>query len=450
LVLTGQGEHGWQLTSPCLRRLLAEIGRFDVRVCESPVGLTARTLADFDVLVDHRAAPAQENETEQAIAGFVAAGKGLVVTHAALGRGIGLSAPDAARPRARTESLGQSLDHRPASAENSAHTPVHFLEVKIARPEHPIARGMNKSFKTADAVYRGLAVPPSAEVIATAQEGGSGKEESVLFTYAQGKGRVFACALGHDAAAMQEREFIFTFARGTEWAATGSVTLSSDLGLDRPEAGAVRGLVITGGHDHEASFYTLFDGYKDLAGMPVLPSTAAFERDLRSKFDVVVMYDFSRDLDEAGRKNLRAFVESGKGVVVLHHALLNYQGWPWWYEEVVGGRYRLKSEGSIPSSTVKDRQDMFVTMERAHPITSGISPFHIVDETYKRMWISDKVQPLLSTDNPNSDRYLAWVGPCTTSRVVAIQLGHGNSAFRHPSYRALVHNAVLWAAGRIK
>jgi type 1 glutamine amidotransferase len=31
---------------------------------------------------------------------------------------------------------------------------------------------------------------------------------------------------------------------------------------------------------------------------------------------------------------------------------------------------------------------------------------------------------------------------------VAIQLGHGHSAFGHPSYRALVHNAVLWAAGK--
>ena len=33
------------------------------------------------------------------------------------------------------------------------------------------------------------------------------------------------------------------------------------------------------------------------------------------------MYDFSRELDETGKKNLRDFVESGKGVVVLHHAL---------------------------------------------------------------------------------------------------------------------------------
>ena len=56
------------------------------------------------------------------------------------------------------------------------------------------------------------------------------------------------------------------------------------------------------------------------------------KNDLRGKYDVLIMYDFTRDLDESGRKNLRDFVEAGGGVVVLHHALLNYQTWTWWSE----------------------------------------------------------------------------------------------------------------------
>ena len=60
-------------------------------------------------------------------------------------------------------------------------------------------------------------------------------------------------------------------------------------------------------------FYSLFDGYDDLARMPVATSTTAFQSDLRGKYDVVIMYDFTRDLDETGKKNLRDFVESGKG-----------------------------------------------------------------------------------------------------------------------------------------
>ena len=226
--------------------------------------------------------------------------------------------------------------------------------------------------------------------------------------------------------------------------------LPKDAGLAESKADLVRALLITGGHDHETTFYSLFDGHSDLARVPVAASTTAFQSDLRGKYDVVVMYDFSRDLDEKGKRNLREFVESGKGIVVLHHALLNYQKWNWWYEDAVGGSYRLAREGDIPSSTVKNDQDIFVTPAGRHPITAGIEPFHVVDETYGRMWISPHVQPLLTTDNPNSSQVVAWIGPQAGKKVVAIQLGHGPTAFANSSYRTLVHNAILWAAGRIK
>jgi type 1 glutamine amidotransferase len=299
-----------------------------------------------------------------------------------------------------------------------------------------------------------MTIRPGAQVLAVALEAsarsGSAKEEPVLVAASQGRGRVLCIALGHELAAMQERAFISTFARGTEWAATGAVTLPADLGESRPKKDAVRALLITGGHDHETTFYSLFDGYRDLAPIPVASSITAFQTDLRKKYDVVIMYDFSRDLSEAGKKNLRDFVESGKGIVVLHHALLNYQDWPWWYEDTVGGSYRLKREGNRPSSTVKADQQLFVTPKSEHPITAGIERFHIVGETYKGMKFSPRVRPLLTTDNPSSDPVLAWVGPTASSRVVAIQLGHGPTAFGHPAYRALVHNAILWAANRLK
>jgi type 1 glutamine amidotransferase len=454
LISSGQGDHDWRASTPFLRRLLADTGRFDVRVCEAPAGLTDRMLADFDVLVADHGAPALRSDAEKAISRFVESGKGLVVTHGALGSYTSMHTREGDNQSSRPELAKMVPEHWPASLSSGSHTPAHFWEVRIARPEHPIVRGMASGFMTADTLYRGLAIRPGTEVIALAngdaKTGRSGNEQPILLALGYGKGRVFCSALGHDLAAMQEKEFITSFVRGTEWAATGTVTLPADLGLPRPTLDAVKGLVITGGHDHETSFYTLFDGYKDLAGMPVASSTTAFQNDLRGKYDVLIMYDFSRDLDQIGKKNLRDFVEGGKGVVVLHHALLDYQEWPWWYEDVVGGRYRLKSEGNIPSSTVKNGQQIFVTPALDHAITAGIGPFHIVDETYKRMWFSPRVRPLLTTDNPNSDSRLAWIGPCATSRVVAIQLGHGPSAFGHPSYRALVHNAILWSAGRIK
>ena len=52
------------------------------------------------------------------------------------------------------------------------------------------------------------------------------------------------------------------------------------------------------------------------------------------------------------------------------------------------------------------------------------------------------------TDSPSSDRAVAWISPYPRSRVVYIQLGHGHTSYYHPVYRALLHNAILWGAGR--
>jgi type 1 glutamine amidotransferase len=453
LILTGRGDHDWRASTRFLRGILGNTGRFDVRVCEVPDGLGARTLEGFDVFVDDAGASAPGSDTASAIAGLVSAGKGLVITHGALGCRAGGSAGGAANQRASTLNGTGVAGCWPAFPGGGTHGSAAFCEVKFDRPEHPIVRGLQGGFRTADALFHGLAIQPGTDVLAVAKgDSGSARtsDEPALLAAGHGEGRVFCTALGHDRAAMHEREFITTFVRGAEWAATGTVTLGADIGLPRPNRDAVRALLVTGGHDHETSFYSVFDGHKDLGGIPVTTSADAFRNDLRGKYDVIVMYDFSRDLDETGKKNLRAFVESGKGVVVLHHALLDYGEWPWWYDEVVGGSYRLKPEGGVPSSTVKNDQQIYVTPADAHPITAGIGPFHIVDETYKRMRFSPQVKPLLTTDNSNSDHYLAWIGPCRTSRVVAIQLGHGPTAFGHPSYRSLVHQAILWSAGRIK
>ncbi len=81
-----------------------------------------------------------------------------------------------------------------------------------------------------------------------------------------------------------------------------------------------------------------------------------------------------RPRTRSGRKKPARLVESGRGIVVLHHSLLNYQTWNWWYQDVVGGSYtRLPRVGIVLSSTVKDGQEMTVTpADGPHPVVAGI------------------------------------------------------------------------------
>ena len=217
----------------------------------------------------------------------------------------------------------------------------------------------------------------------------------------------------------------------------------------------IRVLLVTGGHLHDLEFYSLFNRpelRQSELGRPELrvtvdPHPAAFTGDIRQRYDVVVLYDMVRSLDEQRQQNLRDFVESGKGVVALHHAICANVDWKWWVEEVIGGRYLFEPVGGRQSSYIHDRrQKISVVME--HEVTRGIGNFQIVDETYKNLWISPRVKVLLRSDDPTGDGPVAWIGPHQSSRVVYIQLGHDRQAYLNLRYQQLVQQAIRWTAGR--
>lgn len=203
----------------------------------------------------------------------------------------------------------------------------------------------------------------------------------------------------------------------------------------------VRVLLVTGGHDHDIAFYSVFDDPRFRVTVDGHPS--AFRRDFRNRYDVLVLYD-SSEIDEPKQKNVRAFVEAGKGVVVLHHAICSNLKWLWWGEEVVGGRWRFAPE--TPTTTYSHDERIPVRVAKRHPVTEGVSDFTILDETYKDLQISPKVDALLTTDHPKSDRAVAWLGPHRFARVVYVQFGHDANAHRDPNYIRLVRNAVAWTA----
>ncbi len=211
-------------------------------------------------------------------------------------------------------------------------------------------------------------------------------------------------------------------------------------------AAPIRVQITTGGHPHDISFYGVFQGRRDLA-VSINPHPSAFRRPLAKLADVLVLYDLDDVTDPKEQQNLRAFLEGGGGLVVLHHALADNWQWKWWYEEVVGNRYLMGQDGDTPRSKPKEPVTLEVRPVVKHPILEGVGTIKVVDEGYKGMWHSPESTDLMTTDNPDNDKVVVWIGPWRKSRVVGIQLGHGPGAHNDPGYRRLVYNAIVWAAG---
>jgi type 1 glutamine amidotransferase len=85
-----------------------------------------------------------------------------------------------------------------------------------------------------------------------------------------------------------------------------------------------------------------------------------------------------------------------------------------------------------------------------HPVIRGLGPLPVVDEAYLGMWHADGIRVLMETDHPLNDRPVVYLGPDPSRRAIYIQLGHSASTMRHPGYRKLVRNAILWSAGRLQ
>jgi type 1 glutamine amidotransferase len=268
LLITGQSNryHNWPVSSPIIKRQLEESGRFVVTVATTPPKGTTpnQDMSSFAPAFSDYAAVVLDYEgfefappVKQAFVEYIRNGGGLVVVHAAdnafpnwpeFNEMIGVGGWGGFTPGYpnRTMAFGPKVRWRDGAIVLDSETPgtaqhpnPHDFVITVRAPEHPIMKGLPPMWMHArDELYSNLRGPAkNLTVLATAtaptsMPNGTGENEPLLMALTYGRGRIFHDTLGHvgptqtePVIPMNSVDFITLLQRGTEWAATGAVTI---------------------------------------------------------------------------------------------------------------------------------------------------------------------------------------------------------------------------------
>ena len=242
LIVTGENNHDWEWTHKALEEVLESSRRFHVDITTDPSSsFKDKELATkYDVFVlDYNG----KRWGEPAEANFLAAvkgGVGVAVVHAA---------NNAFRGWTEYERLVSLLWR-----DGTGHGSFHSFDVEVTDRGHPITSTLPTLRAHPDELYHRLVHMHDSphRVLATAfadpEKGGTGDHEPMIIVSNYGQGRIFHTPLGHvwrgreeTHTSHEDSQFQTLILRGTEWAATGTVTdgdrSPNELSKEESEAG---------------------------------------------------------------------------------------------------------------------------------------------------------------------------------------------------------------------
>jgi type 1 glutamine amidotransferase len=199
-------------------------------------------LTKYDVVLSNYNGHPWSKKLQQSLDEYVKSGKGgLVIVHAANNSFSGWTEYDRMigmgwrgnnyGDRLTIDADGKEVRVPKGKGPGAGHGAQHAFLVTVRDRQHPITKDMPEEWLHAqDELYHGMRGPvENVHLLATAfddkSKGGTGEHEPMIWTVKYGEGRVFHTPMGHDLPGMRCIGFITTLQRGTEWAATGRVTI---------------------------------------------------------------------------------------------------------------------------------------------------------------------------------------------------------------------------------
>ncbi|MCG8308764.1 MAG: PmoA family protein [Cytophagales bacterium] len=219
LILSGRNNHEWEKTTPLLVKMYKESGRFETQVTASPDTFSYEGFSQFDAVVSNWTAWPEHDyrwseETEQGFVKYIENGGGFVLFHAASATFYDW--------QAFREMVGTTWDDRTVHGKIAPH------RIVIKDRIHPITKGVS-NFWITDELWVNAGVHAELNVLAESYSDpsnkGRGKKEPVVHWNSKGKGRIFHNILGHNERAIKNTGWKTLMLRGTEWAATGEVSI---------------------------------------------------------------------------------------------------------------------------------------------------------------------------------------------------------------------------------
>jgi len=127
------------------------------------------------------------------------------------------------------------------------------------------------------------------------------------------------------------------------------------------------------------------------------------------------------------------YVRNGNGLVVIHSGTAGYHDLPV-LRGVMGGAF-----ASHPSQC-----PITVEPHAGHPLSAGSVPFTLTDEHYLMYLDDPQADVFVTTTSDHGTQPGGWTRCEGAGRVCVLTPGHNLEVWLHPSYQALIRNALRW------